>query len=140
MNVLVVEPGYLPYEKEVSNDLKDLQTIVGGGIEAIYPFDDYVAVVINAERENYRAGFNRTITERGYGAVFGTFFICSIEGEHFASLTSQQMEVYKKRFGKAENLLAFEGGNQVFTQKVVALPKPCKKRNRTAKKSKRNTR
>ncbi|MBR0313405.1 MAG: DUF3846 domain-containing protein, partial [Oscillospiraceae bacterium] len=62
MNVLVVEPGYLPYEKEVSNDLKDLQTIVGGGIEAIYPFDDYVAVVINADRKNYRAGFNRTLT------------------------------------------------------------------------------
>ena len=36
MNVLVVEPGTLPYEKEI-NGLEEMQKIVGGLITAIYP-------------------------------------------------------------------------------------------------------
>ena len=50
MNVLVVEPGFLPYEKEISDSLNSdehlraLQEIVGGWIEAIYPYDEEVAI------------------------------------------------------------------------------------------------
>ena len=39
MNVLVVEPGYLPYEKEIkdgADHLEQMQAIVGGLIEPIY--------------------------------------------------------------------------------------------------------
>ena len=36
MNVLVVEPGYAPYEKEI-NGLEEMQGVVGGLITAIYP-------------------------------------------------------------------------------------------------------
>ena len=43
MNVLVVEPGFLPYEKEIKG-LPDMKKIVGGSIEAIYPFKENVAV------------------------------------------------------------------------------------------------
>lgn len=48
MNVLVVEPGYLPYEKEI-NGLKEMHELVGGYIDAIYPFEDEAAVVCNDE-------------------------------------------------------------------------------------------
>lgn len=47
MNVLVVEPGVAPYEKEI-NGLTEMQATVGGLIDAIYPFEDRVAVVCNA--------------------------------------------------------------------------------------------
>lgn len=47
MNVLVVEPGYLPYEKEI-NGLEEMQAVVGGWIEAIYPYEEEVAIVCNA--------------------------------------------------------------------------------------------
>ena len=36
MNVLVVEPGMLPSEKEI-NGLEEMQATVGGMIDAIYP-------------------------------------------------------------------------------------------------------
>ena len=36
MKVLVVEPGILPYEKEI-NGLQEMQELVGGLIDAIYP-------------------------------------------------------------------------------------------------------
>ena len=122
MNVLVVEPGYLPYEKEVQDELKELQAIVGGHIQAIYPFEDHVAVVCNEDGIGLQLEFNRMIPERQYGGIFGTFFICGIDGENFASLTPEQMKTYKKRFHKAETILAVNRGNPLVAR-VDAIPK-----------------
>ena len=49
MTVLVVEPLKAPYLKNISGDLKSLQKEVGGLIDATYPFEDRVAVVLNDE-------------------------------------------------------------------------------------------
>ena len=48
MTVVIVKPGYAPYEAEI-NGLDEMQGIVGGMIQAIYPFEDRVAVVCNDE-------------------------------------------------------------------------------------------
>ena len=122
MNVLVVEPGVLPYEKEVRDELEDLQAIVGGHIQAIYPFKDYVALVCNEDGIGEQLAFNRMIPERQYGGIFGTFFICGIKGENFSSLTPEQMQTYKKRFIKAEVILAVNHGTPIIAR-VDALPK-----------------
>ena len=49
MNVLVVEPGMVPYEKEI-NGLEEMQAVVGGTISAIYPYEEPVAVVCKIGR------------------------------------------------------------------------------------------
>lgn len=46
MIVLVVEPGFAPYEKEI-NGLYEMQATVGGLIQAIYPYPEQVAIVCN---------------------------------------------------------------------------------------------
>ena len=46
MKVLVVEPGFHPYEDEI-NGLSEMQEVVGGHIQAIYPFQEAVALVCN---------------------------------------------------------------------------------------------
>ena len=51
MNVLVVEPGYLPYEKEI-NGLEEMQATVGGYIQVIYPYEEPVAIVCNEEESS----------------------------------------------------------------------------------------
>lgn len=48
MDVLVVEPGYAPYEKSI-NGLDEMQATVGGLIQAIYPYEEQVAIVCNTE-------------------------------------------------------------------------------------------
>lgn len=103
MKVLIVEPGLTPYEKEV-NGLKEMQAVVGGSIQAIYPFSEQVAVVCNEEGLINDLPFNRSVPG-GYGGVFGTFFVCGVGEEDFCSLASAQMETYKKHFQKAEILL-----------------------------------
>ena len=47
--VLIVEPGKEPYVKEIDSGLESLQHEVGGCIEAIYPYEDPVALVCNEE-------------------------------------------------------------------------------------------
>ena len=48
MNVLMVEPGKVPYETEIGNDLASLQAAVGGDIQAVYPYEEPVALICNA--------------------------------------------------------------------------------------------
>ena len=122
MNVLVVEPRMTPYEKEVPDKLENLQAIVGGHIQAIYPFQDHVALVCNEDGIGEGLEFNRMIPERQYGGIFGTFFICGLGEENFISLTPEQMKTYKKRFQKAEVILAVNGGNPIIA-KVTPIPK-----------------
>ena len=125
MNVLVVEPGYLPYEKEIldsADHLEQMQAIVGGLIEPIYPYHEEVAIVCNEEGLINGLPFNRSVPG-GYGGVFGTFFICGLGEEDFCSLPPELMERFKKEFKNSEILLGFDG-NEAVTLKVSSQPKP----------------
>ena len=118
MKVLMVEPGYAPYEKEL-NGLEEMQAAVGGLIQAIYPFEEQVAVVCNDEGLINGMEFNRSVPG-GYEGVFGPFFVCGIEGENFCSLTPEQIKTYQERFYRAEILLAV---NRVGYSILAVQPK-----------------
>ena len=49
IKVLVIEPNKAPYEKEIEDGLASLQNEVGGMIQAIYPFEEEVAIICNDE-------------------------------------------------------------------------------------------
>lgn len=115
MKVLIVEPGFAPYEAEI-NGLAEMQKTVGGLITAIYPFEERVAVVANDEALLEQLPFNRSMPG-GYGGVFGTFFVCGLGEDDFCSLTDEQVKRYGKIFHKAEILLGVKG-NDVITMKV----------------------
>lgn len=119
MNVLVVEPGMAPYEKEI-NGLEEMQATVGGLITASYPYKEQVGIVSNDDSIGMGLPFNRSI-EGGYGGIFGTFFVCGLTEDSFCSLTPEQMEHFKKKFHQAEILLAVRG-NEPVTLKVEPRP------------------
>lgn len=116
MTVLMVEPGYAPYEKTIPNTLEAKQELVGGLITAIYPYEEMVAIVANDEGILLNMEFNRSV-EGGYGGVFGSFFVCGLTEDDFCSLPPDQMERFKKKFHKAEILLGVRG-NDLITLKV----------------------
>ena len=96
MKILIVEPGKHPYEKEISGALKEMQKIVGGRIQAIYPFRDKVGIICNDEGLMLRMPFNRKVDEDC--CIFGTFFVCGLGAEDFTSLPEKLMEKYRQRF------------------------------------------
>lgn len=107
MKVLMVEPGFAPYEAEI-NGLREMQQAVGGRIQAIYPFEEQVGVVCNDEGLINGLPFNRSMPG-GYEGVFGNFFVCGLGEEDFCSLTPEQMQKYKKLFHNPEILLRSDG-------------------------------
>ena len=91
MKVLIVEPMKPCYVREISG-LNDMQEIVGGHIEAIYPFK---------EGKILGLPFNRPLSdERGvpYDIVCGTFFLAGLGAEDFVSLTEEQIRRYKELY------------------------------------------
>ena len=49
MKILVCEPGKHPYVKDIEHTLENLQAEVDGYIQAIYPFEEQVGVIVNEE-------------------------------------------------------------------------------------------
>lgn len=94
MKILIVEPGRHPKKKEIPHTLRDMQETVGGYIQAIYPWDDPVALVCDEEALFKDSEWNRYICEGV--AIKGTFFICGLGEEDFADLPDDLMEKYKK--------------------------------------------
>jgi len=78
MKILVVEPMKEPYAKEIQGTLEEMQAIVGGYIQAVYPFEDPVAVVCNDEGKLMGLPYNRLLRDdsgRPYDVLCGTFFV-----------------------------------------------------------------
>ena len=102
INVLICEPLTAPYMKEIGSELESLQATVGGGlIQAIYPFEDQVALVCNDEGKINGMTLNRAV----YGdegqmldIIAGPFFICGLTEDRFESLSPELAEKYANLF------------------------------------------
>ena len=99
MTVVKVEPGKKAQLVKIENSLKGMQTVVGGLIQVISPFDDDVALVCNEEGKMLCLPLNRTLQKTG-DIICGTFFICGApaDAEAFDSLTKEQIVKYYKMF------------------------------------------
>ena len=111
MRVLIVEPLKKPYECEIHSNLDSMQKVVGGYIQAVYPFEDEeLAAICNEEGKLVGLPFNRALRDENgtiYDVIVGTFFLCRapMDSETFDSLTDKQMEFCTKRFDKIQMLL-----------------------------------
>ena len=63
MTVLYVKPGEKPKHIEIENDLEALQRAVGGYIEAVYPYEDPVALIVNEEGKLSGLPLNRALRD-----------------------------------------------------------------------------
>ena len=110
MQVIVVEPKKKPMVQDIGSYLDSMQKIVGGPIEAVYPFDAPVALIANEEGKLLNLPLNRALRDdegNVYDIISGTFFLCAAppDSEHFESLTDQQAKTYMERFAMPEMFL-----------------------------------
>lgn len=97
IKVLLIEPGKKPQEVEVDNNLQSFQNIVGGYIQAVYPYRDDVALICNEEGKIYHMPLNRALrSEEGqiYDVIAGPIIITGLTDEDFGSLTPDLLEKY----------------------------------------------
>ena len=115
MRVLSIMPGRKPEKIELVGTLESMQAFVGGTIQAVYPFDDPVAIVCNEEGKLAGLEYNRALRDETgaiYDIICGPFFVCGLGEDDFASLPESLMETYHKLFEHPE-LFVIVGGNLV---------------------------
>ena len=114
MKILLIEPEKIPHPLEIEPSLKSMQQLVGGSIQAVYPFEEPVALICHEEVKMMGLPLNRALrspeTGEIYDIIAGPFFLCSAppNSDHFESLTEEQLERYTKRFFSVEY---FVGGD-----------------------------
>ncbi len=112
MRILVIEPEHKPCECEIDGTLKSMQEVVGGLIQASYPFDEPVALVTNDEGKLLGLPMNRGLRDEDgklYDILCGTFFLCGIEEDSFSSLTDEQIQRFEEVFAVPEMFLKVNG-------------------------------
>lgn len=96
MKILVIAPNDRPKRVKIPHTLEEMQRVVGGHIQAVYPWKDLVALVCDEEGLINGKSLNRYIMP---GMVIaGTFFICGLGKEDFTDLPDDLVEKYEQMF------------------------------------------
>lgn len=102
IKVVLVEPNKKAIVTEIGATLEDMQAAVGGLIQAMYPFEDEVALICNEEGKLLQLPANRGVRMDGEEDIFdiicGTFFIAGCSGERFGSLSEEQIKKYQQKY------------------------------------------
>ena len=108
IEVLLVEPGQYPRVERISPDLASMQKAVDGYIQAVYPYDDPVALICGEEAKLEGKTLNRALRDEDgeiYDIIDGKFFICGLGEEDFSSLPKELQKKYEDKFRQPEVFL-----------------------------------
>lgn len=122
ISVVIVEPGKLARQAYIDSSLSGMQRVVGGDIEAVYPFKEEVCLVCNEEGKIKGLPLNRALYDRkgnACDAIAGTFFICGCGGERFSGLTDDQLKRYTQLYKYPERFVQARG-------KIIAIKDPIR--------------
>lgn len=117
MTVLVVEPKKEPYVKTIPSGLESLQHEVGGYIEAVYPFEDPVALIVNEEGKLENLPLNRALYDdegRLYDITTGTMLVVGLGEDNFSSLSPELLDKYKAMYQQPEMFIRINKEMRVF--------------------------
>lgn len=122
ISVVIVEPGKLARPAYIDCTLSGMQRIVGGDIEAVYPFKEEVCLVCNEEGKLKGLPLNRALYDRKGNvcdAIAGTFFICGCQDSKFVGLTDDQIKRYMELYKYPERFVQARG-------KIIAIKDPIR--------------
>ena len=120
MTVIAIEPGKKPYVQEIQSGLESLQREVGGDIQAVYPYDDPVAIIAAESGKLMRMPFNRALRDEDghiYDALVGKFLIVGLGEETFTSIPEKLIPKYSQVFEKPEQLVRIGEKNYILPAK-----------------------
>lgn len=95
MKVIIVEPMRLLVVLEMEDTLPKMQAVVGKPIQAVYPFDETIALICYEGGKLLGLPLNRTLYDAETGTVYdieGMFFLrgAPSKEEHFGSLAESR--------------------------------------------------
>lgn len=120
MTVLLVKPHMYPQQVQIGCDLEDMQKAVGGDIEAVYPFNEPVALVMHDEGKIMGKDLNRALRDEDgeiYDIIAGDFLVVGLGEEDFSSLSPELMKQFEEHFHQPETFVR-------MGRSIMALPLP----------------
>lgn len=139
MDVLLVKPGMYPQQVKVGRELEDLQKAVGGNIQAIYPYAEPVALVMDDEGKINGSELNRALRDEAnevYDIIAGDFLVVGLGEDDFVGLTDGLMKQFEEKFHQPEMFVKMGRNLMILPvpdEKVRKAdppekpePKPCK--------------
>lgn len=120
MDVLLIKPNMYPQRVQIGCELEDLQKAVGGDIEAVYPFEDPVALIMHDEGKMMGKELNRALRDEDgdmYDIVAGDMLVVGLGEEDFSSLSPELMKKYEDHFHQPEMFVR-------MGRSIMALPLP----------------
>ena len=130
IRVLLVEPGEKPRMVTIEHTLENLQQLVDGYIQAVYPWDDPVALICDEDGIANGKPLNRALLDEDgnpYDIIKGTFFICGLGKEDFDSISDELAEKFTERFRWPEMFMRTMDGHVMWirtepgkTLKIIA--------------------
>lgn len=92
--LLVVEPGYCPYQAGFSNPAAAIEEVIDGDSQVINPFGTSKIGLI-CSKEQSLLKYNRQIGDDGL-TVRGRFLICGLNGDRIIGLSKEQADRYSR--------------------------------------------
>ena len=126
IRILLVEPMEKPKLVNIEHSLKSLQKLVGGNIEALYPWDDEVAIIACGEAKINGSFANRCLEDEDnnvYDIVCGNFLITGLTDTDFGSLSDEMVEKYTAKFAYPERFMR-TADEKIVCIKVGSLERP----------------
>ncbi len=126
IRVLLVEPMEKPKLINIEHTLESLQKLVGGNIEALYPWDYEVAVIACDEAKFNGSLPNRCLEDEDnniYDIVCGNFLITGLTDTDFGGLSDEMAEKYAAKFAHQE-IFFRTSDKKIVRFKVGSLEQP----------------
>ena len=120
MNVLMVESGKAPYETQIGGDLQSMQALVGGYLEAVYPFEQPVVLICNEHGKQDGLPLNRALRDADgdiYDIIAGNFLLAGLGKNDLTDLPHELAEQFAEQFRQPEMFMRVDG-------RIVAAPMP----------------
>ena len=117
ITVIAVEPGKKPYVQEIPNGLESLQREVSGDIQAVYPYDDPIAIIAAESGKLMGMPFNRALRDEDghiYDVLVGKFLIVGLGEENFVSISDELITKYTREFQTLEQLVRIGEKNYIL--------------------------
>lgn len=120
ISVLFIQPNKYPKKIKINNSLDDMQKLVGGNIEIIYPYEDEIALICNDEGKINGETLNRAIYDGNNNLIdiiAGNFFICyaPADSDNLFGLPKNLEKKYFNKFKFPESFISVKNN-------IIVLP------------------
>lgn len=116
IRILLIKPESAPHLVQIENKLQNLQKLVEGYIEVLYPYSEPVALICNEEGKVNGLPLNRAVRNSDgemIDIIAGNFLIVGIDDCDFCSLTAEQTARYAMLYHSPE--IFFRMGGEILS-------------------------